>query len=211
MKKEHLQFLVRALIPLHKPKCVGLYHQQLSYCIIQYVEKDPDTAIHILKGFFRCWPWSCSSKQVLFINELEEILELLGADQLVQIAPVLFSNLARCLNSNHFQVVERALFLWNNEHLVNNGCLSRQNANMVLPTIYGALYKNSSGHWNATVEGLAQNVLKMYMEYDLTLYDKCSTDYFKQEEESKRKQLEEAEKWASIGDNAKKNFPNSVA
>ena len=44
LKKEHLQFLVRALIPLHKPKCVALYHQQLSYCIIQYVEKDADTA-----------------------------------------------------------------------------------------------------------------------------------------------------------------------
>ena len=101
-------------IPLHKPKCVGLYHQQLSYCIIQYVEKDADTATPILNGFFKCWPWSCSGKQVLFLNELEEILELLGADQLAQISRTLFVNLARCLDSDHFQVVERALFLWNN-------------------------------------------------------------------------------------------------
>ena len=48
LKKEHLQFLQRALIPLHIPKCVTLYHQQLSYCIIQFVEKDADTAIPIL-------------------------------------------------------------------------------------------------------------------------------------------------------------------
>lgn len=198
LKKEHLQFLVRALIPLHKPKCVSLYHQQLSYCIIQYVEKDPETAIAILTGFFRCWPWSCSSKQVLFLNELEEILELLGADQLGQISKTLFTNLARCLDSDHFQVVERALFLWNNEHLVNSGCLSRLNAKMVLPIIYGPLYKNSSGHWNATVEGLAQNVLKMYMEYDLALYDKCSTDYFKEEEEIKRRKGEVAQKWSTV-------------
>ena len=27
---------------------------------------------------------------------------------------MLFTNLARCLDSDHFQVVERALFLWNN-------------------------------------------------------------------------------------------------
>ena len=47
--------------------------------------------------------------------------------------------------------------------MVNSGCLSRLNAHTVLPIIYGPLYKNSSGHWNATVEGLAQNVLKMYM------------------------------------------------
>lgn len=205
LKKEHLQFLVRALIPLHKPKCVGMYHQQLSYCIIQYVEKDADTAAPILNGFFKCWPWSCSGKQVLFLNELEEILELLGVDQLAKVSKTLFTNLARCLDSDHFQVVERALFLWNNEHLVNSGCLSRLNAQQVLPIIYGPLHKNSSGHWNATVEGLAQNVLKMYMEYDLEIYDKCTTEYFSLEEMAKKKQEAVANRWSQIEEKASEN------
>jgi len=139
------------------------------------------------------------------LNELEEILELLGSDQLSQVSTTLFTNLARCLDSDHFQVVERALFLWNNEHLVNSGCLSRLNAQAVLPIIYGPLYKNSSGHWNATVEGLAQNVLKMYMEYDLTLYDKCTTTYFKEEEEAKRKIEAISERWAQIEAMAQEN------
>lgn len=211
LKKEHLQFLVRALIPLHKPKCVALYHQQLSYCIIQYVEKDADTATPILNGFFKCWPWSCSGKQVMFLNELEEILELLGADQLSQVSTMLFTNLARCLDSDHFQVVERALFLWNNEHLVNSGCLSRLNAQTVLPLIYGPLYKNSSGHWNATVEGLAQNVLKMYMEYDLALYDRCTAAYFREEEEAKVKLVALSEKWAAIEKQAAMKAPAILA
>lgn len=211
LKKEHLQFLVRALIPLHKPKCVALYHQQLSYCIIQYVEKDADTATPILNGFFKCWPWSNSGKQVMFLNELEEILELLGADQLAQVSTMLFTNLARCLDSDHFQVVERALFLWNNEHLVNSGCLSRLNAQTVLPIIYGPLYKNSSGHWNATVEGLAQNVLKMYMEYDLALYDKCTAAYFREEEEAKKKLEALNEKWHTIEQMAAAQHPALMA
>merc|ERR1712157_456382 len=148
---------------------------------------------------------SCSGKQVLFLNELEEILELLGSDQLAEISRTLFTNLARCLDSEHFQVVERTLFLWNNEHLVNNGCLSRLNAAQVLPIIYRPLYKNSSGHWNATVEGLAQNVLKMYMDYDLALYDKCNTDYFKDEEEAKPKVEALSERWAQIEEMAQEN------
>jgi hypothetical protein len=41
------------------------------------------------------------------------------------------------------------------------------------------------GHWN--VVGLAQNVLKMYMEYDLALYDKCTAAYFRDEEGGKKK------------------------
>lgn len=28
-------FLQRALMPLHKPKCVAMYHQQLAYCVTQ--------------------------------------------------------------------------------------------------------------------------------------------------------------------------------
>jgi hypothetical protein len=28
-------FLTRALMPLHKPKCVAMYHQQLAYCVTQ--------------------------------------------------------------------------------------------------------------------------------------------------------------------------------
>jgi len=134
----------------------------------------------------------------------------LGADQLAQISKTLFTNLARCLDSDHFQVVERALFLWNNEHLVNSGCLSRLNAQTVLPIIYGPLYKNSSGHWNATVEGLAQGVLKMYMEYDLVLYDKCTTAYFKEEEEAKRKIDAIADRWGAIEEMAKVNQSRQI-
>jgi hypothetical protein len=28
-------FLTRALLPLHKPKCLPAYHQQLAYCVTQ--------------------------------------------------------------------------------------------------------------------------------------------------------------------------------
>ena len=40
LKEEHKLFLIRALIPLYKTKCVSMYHQQLSYCVTQFVEKD---------------------------------------------------------------------------------------------------------------------------------------------------------------------------
>ena len=40
--------------------------------------------------------------------------------------------------------------------------------------MFGPLSDNARGHWNLTVEGLAQSVLKMYMEMDQTLYDRCA-------------------------------------
>ncbi|CAI5717254.1 unnamed protein product [Hyaloperonospora brassicae] len=185
LKAEHLQFL--------------------------YVEKDPETAVHIIKGIIKFWPWSCSSKQVIFLNELEEILELMGSEQLQKVHKPLFSGLAKWLGSQHFQVSERSLFLWNNEHLVNNGCLSKQHAHLILPVIYGPLHRNSLGHWNTTVEGLAQNVLKLYMDYDMALYDRCAKDYSLKEQAMADMKEKEREKWRKIEMMAAAKAPSSTA
>ena len=194
LKKEHLQFLEKALIPLHKPRNVALYHPQLSYCIAQYVEKDPETIIPILHGLTRFWPWSCPSKQVLFLNELEEILELCRGEQLNQIQDDLFQLIGACLASPHFQVAERALYYWNSEHICVN-LLSQSKASSFLPHIYGALSKHAQGHWNPTVEGLAQSVLKMYMEIDVTLYDKCSREATAQQRNNEQSRTDASNKW----------------
>ena len=70
------------------------------------------------------------------------------------------------------QVAERALFLWNNEHLVTVGVLSMQYPNPLLPVIYGPLRERSTRHWNTTVEGLAHNVLRMYNEQDAAAFER---------------------------------------
>ena len=44
--------------------------------------------------------------------------------------------IGRCVASDHFQVAERALFLWNNEQLVKNGILNQAHASAVLPMMY---------------------------------------------------------------------------
>jgi Protein phosphatase 2A regulatory B subunit (B56 family) len=138
-------FLTKALMPLHKPKCVGMYHQQLAYCVtqvlprayhapsahetaarhvigaasahhtllslawrlphppvldpfsgalapdavvmplwchrlcaigLQFVEKEPTLAEPVLRALLRFWPLTNSQKEVLFLGELEEILEI---------------------------------------------------------------------------------------------------------------------------------------
>ena len=40
LKEEHKTFLTRVLLPLHKVKSLSMYHPQLAYCIVQFLEKD---------------------------------------------------------------------------------------------------------------------------------------------------------------------------
>ncbi|MCL7026294.1 hypothetical protein MKW94_016066 [Papaver nudicaule] len=115
MKEEHKLFLVRALIPLHKPKSVGLYHQQLSYCITQFVEKDYKLADTVIRGLLKYWPVTNCQKEVLFLNELEEVLEATQSPEFQRCMVPLFRQIGRCLNSSHFQI----LFFWESSLLVH--------------------------------------------------------------------------------------------
>ena len=72
MKEEHKLFLVQAPIPLHKPKCTAMCHLQLSYCIMQFVEKDRKLADIAIRGL-KYRPVTNSSKEVMFLGELEEV------------------------------------------------------------------------------------------------------------------------------------------
>jgi len=219
LKEEHKIFLQRALLPLHKPKCVAMYHQQLAYCltqvcrtleracdcdasacslacghvckharqyfivmnssdmhaaISQFVEKDGKLAEPVLRSLLKYWPVTNSQKEVLFLSELEEILELTQPGEFQQVMLPLFCQLTRCLNSQHFQVAERSLFLWNNEYIVN---LVAQYRHVLLPIVLPALEDNAAHHWNPAVHGLTLNVRKMFQELDEQLYEDCRRKY----------------------------------
>ncbi|KAG1665482.1 hypothetical protein FOA52_007614 [Chlamydomonas sp. UWO 241] len=140
----------------------------------KFVEKDSKLAEPVLKALLKFWPVTNSQKEVLFLGELEEILELTQAQEFQLIMVPLFKQLALSLNSQHFQVAERSLFLWNNEYIVN---LVAQQRHALLPIVLPALEENTANHWNPAVHGLTMNVRKMFQELDEQLYDEVKRKY----------------------------------
>lgn len=202
LKEEHKVFLGRALLPLHKPKCVAMYHQQLSYCITQFVEKDPKLADLVLRGLLKFWPVTNSQKEVLFLGEMEEILELTQAAEFIKTMGPMFRQIAKCINSSHFQVGERALFLWNNDYIVS---LVAQNRHLVLPIVFGALERNARTHWNAAVHGLTCNVRKMFMEMDQGLFDECLRQFDEEERRAVMVTEQREAQWKKLEQKAAQN------
>ena len=49
LKEEHKQFLIKVLLPLHKVKSLSVYHPQLAYCVVQFLEKDPSLTEQVNK------------------------------------------------------------------------------------------------------------------------------------------------------------------
>ncbi|PAN45686.1 hypothetical protein GQ55_9G131400 [Panicum hallii var. hallii] len=195
MKEEHKLFLARALIPLHKPKSVAIYHQQLSYCIVQFVEKDYKLADTVIRGLLKYWPVTNCQKEVLFLGELEEVLEATQPAEFQRCMVPLFKQIGRCLNSSHFQVAERALFLWNNDHIVS---LIAQNRGAIFPIIFEALERNIQSHWNQAVHGLTANVRKMFLDMDSELFEECQQQYMEKQAKAKEIQEQRESAWRQL-------------
>ena len=224
LKHEHKLFLRKVLIPMHKVRSLHHFHQQLSYCVSQFVDKDPELAVPVLSGLLQYWPISNSSKEVLFLNELEQILELTQPEEFGLLVPALFRRVAASIASPHFQVAERALFLWHNEYISH---LIAQHREEILPILYPVLSASSSpvvsslsltpsladapdeaaaedaesgrgAHWNPTVNNLTLNVLKIFVELDAALVESVKAEMREKEEKRERERQVREREWRRL-------------
>ncbi|RDD43221.1 Serine/threonine-protein phosphatase 2A 56 kDa regulatory subunit alpha isoform [Trichoplax sp. H2] len=206
LKDEHKQFLQKVLIPLHKAKSLSLYHPQLAYCVVQYLEKDVTLSEGVLHGLLRYWPKTSSQKEVMFLSEVEEILDVVGPAQFQQIQESLFKQIAKCVSSPHFQVAERALYFWNNEYIVR---LIEENSETIMPILFSCLYRISREHWNQTIVTLVYNVLKTFMEMNGKLFEELTASYKGERQREKRKEKDRDEVWKKIEQLSRVNDGNA--
>ncbi|XP_044293053.1 serine/threonine-protein phosphatase 2A 56 kDa regulatory subunit gamma isoform isoform X3 [Varanus komodoensis] len=207
LKEEHKIFLLKVLLPLHKVKSLSVYHPQLAYCVVQFLEKDSTLTEPVVMALLKYWPKTHSPKEVMFLNELEEILDVIEPSEFVKVMEPLFRQLAKCVSSPHFQVAERALYYWNNEYIMS---LISDNAAKILPIMFPSLYRNSKTHWNKTIHGLIYNALKLFMEMNQKLFDDCTQQFKAEKLKEKLKMKEREEAWVKIENLAKSNPQYSI-
>jgi len=221
LKEEHKVFLVKVLIPLHKVRCLSLYHPQLAYCILQFLEKDPTLTEEVIMGLLRYWPKINSPKELMFLNEIEDIFEIIDPQEFQRVEVPLFAQLAKCISSPHFQVSEKVLCYFNNEFFVS---LVTENAESILPIIFPALYDLSQTEmelaeqqdqqnpdqqlndydldettsWNRTISTLAYNALKIFMDTNPIVYDRCCILYDEQMKEEKARKKLRNDHWKKL-------------
>ncbi|KAI0472121.1 phosphatase 2A regulatory B subunit-domain-containing protein [Xylariaceae sp. FL0804] len=209
LKEEHKLFLTRVLLPLHKVKSLSMYHPQLAYCIVQFLEKDASLTEDVVLGLLRYWPKVNSTKEVMYLNEVEDIFEVMDPAEFAKVQEPLFHQLAKSVASPHFQVAERALYFWNNEYFCN---LVSDNVEIILPIMFAPLYENSKGHWNKTIHGMVYNAMKLFMEINPQLFDDCSHEYNEQQNNAPAREAMRERKWAAIKEQAgKKNANGSLS
>merc|ERR1712241_971398 len=168
----------------------------------QFLEKDATLTEQVIKGLLKFWPKTCSQKEVMFLGEIEEILDVIEPAQFVKIQEPLFRQIAKCVSSPHFQVAERALYFWNNEYIMS---LIEENNQVIMPIMFPALYRISKEHWNQTIVALVYNVLKTFMEMNSRLFDDLTASYKADRQKEKKREREREDLWKKMQDLSLRN------
>ena len=104
IKAEHIRFLYKVLLPLHSLPKIQHFHAQLVYCIVQYFEKDPKLAEDFIRKFLQRWPKTSSNKEILFLDELEELIDIIKPAEFVKVQEIVFRQLSKCIRNEQAQV-----------------------------------------------------------------------------------------------------------
>ncbi|VDO07901.1 unnamed protein product [Rodentolepis nana] len=113
LKPEQIRSLRKEILPLHKPWSISTYHPQLTYCIVQFLEKDTSLLQYVVnEGILRFWPKTHSAKAVMFLNELEECLEMATEADFETVMIPVFKRLASGYTNTHFQVCSRPVAIY---------------------------------------------------------------------------------------------------
>ncbi|KAG8057615.1 hypothetical protein GUJ93_ZPchr0002g25464 [Zizania palustris] len=177
LKEEHRAFLERVLLPLHRTRWVHTYHRQLAYCVLQFVHKEPALAGAVVRNILRHWPATNCQKEVLLIDELEEIVEILDQQQFDELAVPVCSRIARCVSSCSSQVAERALYVWNNERFVGMACGGGPALmERILPAFVASMEANLEQHWSKCVQQVTASVKALLQQVAPGAYALCAAE-----------------------------------
>ncbi|XP_054715615.1 serine/threonine-protein phosphatase 2A 56 kDa regulatory subunit delta isoform-like isoform X2 [Uloborus diversus] len=113
LKEEHKVFLLKVLMPLHKVKSLSVYHPQLAYCVVQFLEKDPNLTEPVVTSLLKFWPKMHSPKEVaeraLYYWNNEYIMSLIN-DNATVLLPIMFPSLYRNSKSHWNKTIHGLIY-----------------------------------------------------------------------------------------------------
>jgi serine/threonine-protein phosphatase 2A regulatory subunit B' len=127
------------LIPLHKVKELTMFHAQLQSCVKNYLEKMQLLSVDLIKGLLKFWPLTCPAKEVIYINEIEEVMETMGSQgeaKFAEYGAALLKRLIQTSQSMHYQAAEKSLLFLNSDILQK---LVKANQQKCYPTVVKGL------------------------------------------------------------------------
>ncbi|KAL0236308.1 hypothetical protein GEMRC1_002890 [Eukaryota sp. GEM-RC1] len=194
LKPEHTILLTQVLLPMFKSPFLSSFHSSLSYCVVQFVEKEAALTSKIIKKLVRWWPQLSSSK-LLYTATLEDLVSYLSVREKSTSSSLLVKQICQGVNDDHFQVAERSLLFLGSHYIAN---IVTEHINSLAPLVFDTLYGTSKRHWNNHITSLATDTLRLYMELEYETFATCAGNYKKRKAVLAKNRMRHEANWEII-------------
>lgn len=155
LKQEHINMLSNVLLPLHKNPNLSTYHSQLVSVIKVFVQKDPSLIVLVLNKVIEMYPKIDSSKELLFITEIGDFVDISNHQYIKPIFGKVIDVLCMASLEPNVQVAEKALTTLEKDSLFS---FIRDSPNQYGATVLLYLQMNKS-HWAPGIQNSTQRVI----------------------------------------------------
>lgn len=175
--------LNKLLLPLHEPNymiewrdqvaVIQPYHEILVQTVArtcqlhaEAVSHDPQRSllVRFLRQLFNIWPESFNAntpKEILFLHEVEQLLEICTPEEFDAVYPALLDRLEKCLCHDNMLPMQRSLQMFKNPKFLR---LVGPYSDDLISRLVPALYRDGEMFWNPTVNKMTYLTLKKFME-----------------------------------------------
>jgi len=168
LREEHKNFFNNIIIPLHKVQTSPLFYEQLMRCSMLYLTKDSSLAPALMEGLLKHWPFASTEKEILFLTELKETVEVAAPADIEYLIPKLFKRLIKCIGGQNMHVCDRAMCFFENDYFLN--LLSTYKA-QTFPIMVPTIVELSENHWQKVLMESLQAIRTILKDIDAKAFD----------------------------------------
>lgn len=202
------RYLLRILLPLHKVASISSLFSQLVNAIELYLLRDAGLIEPVLCAMIRFWPKTCTQKEVMFIDAIDDYLSMTNASHFANIYERVFTHMSRVITSPHSEVADHALSLFINNNILS---LIRPHNAKIMPIILPSLISVTKEHWSPVTLKRAHTAMEFFLLNDSSLFYVLMTKHKMQKELERKRQREREHVWKKLEEIAASNKVNKSA
>ena len=164
-------FVTKFILPLVACQHLMSFYGLITQIFDALMEIKEDLAPVYLRHVLKCWPESKPSKQVLYINLINFLVERLDPSVFEEETKPVFHLYARCAMSCHAKVADASFQIWQNVKIIP---MIIDSSKAIFPIVFNILHRTMKEHWSTRVQNAALNCLKNLHELDPFMFDELT-------------------------------------
>ena len=193
LRPEHHDFFKTFLTPLLKVQNFNCFYVELIRCLMIFLTKDTALTKHLIMNLLEFWPYGNTTKEIGFIAPMHETIDFISdLDEFESYKVPLFKRISSCLNSDHVQIIDRAMTFFEKDNFLN---IIKTNSDTIYPIIVPVVERQLKDHWHKQIKTNFRDLQTILKELDGLAYTDACTEIKTQIESKLSKRLKLDTRW----------------